>query len=210
MRLAADRGRVEQQFRPHQHHRARGFGIPLVPAHADAQRPAGRGLRRRPHLEPGIAGAEVELLLVTGTVGNVALAIDALDFAIGADHREAVVIMRPVRLEEAGRDRHLQRLGQRLHGEHRLMLADGGGVGEQALVLDAAEIFALEQFRRQDHARALPAASRTRRDTLAMFASMSFEKASCSADDGDLGHRAPVMAPARPTSPLAGRPSPNV
>ncbi|PAV93426.1 hypothetical protein WR25_12806 [Diploscapter pachys] len=36
------------------------------------------------------------------------------------------------------------------------MLADGGGVGEQALVLDAAEIFALEQFRRQDHARALP------------------------------------------------------
>jgi len=50
------------------------------------------------------------------------------------------------------------------------MLADGGGVGEQALVLDAAEIFA-----------PCPAASRTRRDTLAMFASMSFEKASCSA-----------------------------
>ena len=156
VRLATDRGGVEQQFRPHQHHRARGLGIPLIPAYADAQRPSGRGLRRRPHLEPRVAGAEVELFLIARAVRDVALAIDALDFAIGADHRQAVVVMRPVRFEEAGRDRHLQRLGQRLHRQHGLVLSHRRGIGEQPFVLDAAEIFALEQFGRQDHLRALP------------------------------------------------------
>ena len=49
-----------------------------------------------PHLEAGVAGAEIEFLLVTRAVGNVALAIDAGDLAVGSDHRQAVVIMRPV------------------------------------------------------------------------------------------------------------------
>src|SRR3546814_5896900 len=38
VRLGADGGGVEQDFRAHQHHRAGGFGIPLVPADADADR----------------------------------------------------------------------------------------------------------------------------------------------------------------------------
>ena len=38
--LGADRGRVEQDLRAHQHHRARDLGIPLVPADADAERRA--------------------------------------------------------------------------------------------------------------------------------------------------------------------------
>ena len=37
VRLGADRGRIEQELRAHQHHRPRGFGIPLVPADADAE-----------------------------------------------------------------------------------------------------------------------------------------------------------------------------
>ena len=149
MRLAADRGGVEQQLRAHQHHRARGFGIPLVPAHAHAQRRA----RPVPHLEAGIAGAEIEFLLISRPVRNMALAIDTRDVAVRPDHRQRVVMMRPVRLEEAGRDMHLQFGRQRLHRQHRLVLAHGLGVGEQPLVLDAAEIFALEQFGRQDHLR---------------------------------------------------------
>ena len=79
--------------------------------------------------------------------------------------------------------------GERLHRQHRLVLADRLGVGEQPLVLDPAEILALEQFGRQDHLRApAPRASRTSRDTLAMFASMSVGEGELERGDGDLGH----------------------
>src|SRR3546814_15392789 len=66
VRLGADGGGVEQDFRAHQHHRAGGFGIPLVPADADADR-AVAGL---PYLEAGIAGAEIEFLRIARTVGD--------------------------------------------------------------------------------------------------------------------------------------------
>src|SRR3546814_3268065 len=86
----SDRGRIKEQFGAHQRHRARGFGIPLVPAHADAD-PRAKDV---PDLETGIAGPEIIFFLITGAVGNVALAIQAHDRAVGADHRETVVIMR--------------------------------------------------------------------------------------------------------------------
>ena len=62
--------------------------------------------------------------------------------------------MRAVRLEEARRYRHAEFGGERLHRQHRGVLARRPGAGEQALVLDAAEIRPLEQFRGQDHLRA--------------------------------------------------------
>src|SRR5689334_6436447 len=101
MRFGADGGRVEEDLRAHQHHRARRLRIPLVPAYPDAER---RLVWAVPDLEAGVAGAEVELLLVTGAVGDVALAIDAGDLPVRPDHGEAVVMVRPVELEEAGRD----------------------------------------------------------------------------------------------------------
>ncbi len=58
--------------------------------------------------------------------------------------------MRAVSFEEAGRDGHAKLGGELLHRQHRLVLADRLRIGEQALVLDAAEIFALEQLGRQD------------------------------------------------------------
>src|SRR3546814_16078047 len=59
-----------------------------------------------------IAGPEIIFFLITGAVGNVALAIQAHDRAVGADHRETVVIMRPVLFEEDGRDRNLVLRGE--------------------------------------------------------------------------------------------------
>src|SRR3546814_18119594 len=73
----------------------------LVPAHADAD-PRAEDV---PDLEAGVAGAEIIFFLIARTVGNVALAIGAHDRAVGADHRERVVIMRPVLFEIARRDK---------------------------------------------------------------------------------------------------------
>ena len=68
------------------------------------------------------------------------------------------------------------------------MLADGGGVGEQALVLDAAEIFALEQFRRQDHARALPRRLTHQARHIGDVRVDVVRKGKLQRSDGDLGH----------------------
>src|SRR4029077_12523501 len=65
--FAPDRGRIEQNFRADQGHGARAFGEPLVPTDADAE----GAEARLPDLEAGVAGREVELLLITRTVGNV-------------------------------------------------------------------------------------------------------------------------------------------
>src|SRR3546814_14880646 len=73
VRLGADGGGVEQDFRAHQHHRAGGFGIPLVPPHPDAHR-AVAGL---PSLAAGLAGAEIEFLRIPRTVGDVAPSLHA-------------------------------------------------------------------------------------------------------------------------------------
>src|SRR5690606_39278536 len=94
MRLGADGGRVEQDLRPLQHHGAGGLGVPLVPADADAD----AAEARVPDLEAGVAGAAVVLLLIAGTVRNVALAIDAHQFAVGVDHHQAVEIVRSLAL----------------------------------------------------------------------------------------------------------------
>src|SRR6478609_4352608 len=84
-----------------------------------------------------------------------ALAVDALDLALRADHRQAVIMVMALRLEEAGRDDDLELGRQLLHRLDDGMLARGKGAGEMALVLGAAEIMALEQLRRQDELRAL-------------------------------------------------------
>ena len=145
----ADGGREEQHLRAHQRHDPCRFGIPLVPADADAD----SAVPRRPHLETRIAGAEIIFLLIARPIGNMALAIDAHDLARVIDHREAVIMMLAVALEEAGRDIDLQFLGQRLHCGDGGMLVQGQGAGEQRLVLDRAEIGAFEQFGRQDDLR---------------------------------------------------------
>src|SRR3546814_3210345 len=73
VRLVADGGGEEQDIRPHQHHRARGFGIPLIPADADADRP----VARLPQPATGVAGPEIEFLLIARNIGNMDLPNDA-------------------------------------------------------------------------------------------------------------------------------------
>lgn len=140
--LAADRGRVEKQFGAHQRHRTRAFGIPLVPTHTDAD----AGAKDVPDLEPRVAWAEIIFLFIARPIGDVAFAIGAHDRAIGADHCERVVIMRPILLEEAGRDRNFELRGERLHRLDAGMVGGRVGASEQRLFFDLAEIGAFKQF----------------------------------------------------------------
>src|SRR4051812_38496272 len=96
VRLAADRRRIKQDLRALKHHRARAFGVPLIPAdpHAHATD------LRVPDFEPRVARAEVELLLVTWAIRNMALAINPQSRPVGVDHRQAVVVRMPRLLEE--------------------------------------------------------------------------------------------------------------
>ncbi len=150
-----DGGRVEQHLGALERHHPRAFGVPLVPADpdADGRTPAGAG--HLPDLEAVIAGAEVIFFLVAGPVGDVALAIGPHDRAIGADHRQRVVIVMAIALEEAGRDRDAMFCRQFLHRQHRGVRCGGPCAGEQRLVLLAAEIFAGEELGRKNHLRAL-------------------------------------------------------
>src|SRR5688572_22958592 len=84
LRLGPDRGREEEDLRALQGHRARGLREPLVPAHRDA----GRAEPSRPHLEPRVAGGEIELLVVTRALGDVGLAVDAHDRTVGVHHHQ--------------------------------------------------------------------------------------------------------------------------
>ncbi len=106
-RMPADGGRIEQDLRALQRREARALGKPLVPAdqHAD------RALRGVPRAEPRVTRREVELLVEERVVGDVHLAIDAHDRAVGFDDDGGVVI-------EAGRA-----LLEHRGDDHRAVLA---------------------------------------------------------------------------------------
>jgi len=107
-----------------------------------------------PGLETGVAGTEIILLLIARTVGNVALAIGAEDFAIRIRDDDRIVVARPVLLEDRDRDNDLQRLGELHQRQHARMLIGGIGRRKPLRVLLGAKIDALEQLGRQDDLRA--------------------------------------------------------
>src|SRR5260370_4016567 len=83
-----DRGGIEKNVRALQRGQACAFRIPLVPAHQRAH----ASIFRIKSLEAEIAGREVELFVVKRIVGDVHLAIDALESALGIKNRLAVLL----------------------------------------------------------------------------------------------------------------------
>ena len=101
--MPADGGGVEKNLRTAQRGEARRFGIPLIPADADAN----GGELRPPREEAEIARREVEFLVVERVVRDVHLAILAKKFAVRVDDRGGIVIKPGVAaLEERGDDDH--------------------------------------------------------------------------------------------------------
>src|SRR6185437_9806237 len=131
----------QQQVGPHQGHRPGGLREPLVPADADPD-PAVPGV---PHAEPGVAGGEVELLLVPRPVGDVGLAVHPADVAV-VDQGHRVEVHRGGVLEERHRHHRPGAGGDLLHGPHGRVGVHGGGPAEVVLVLGLWEVPALEQL----------------------------------------------------------------
>ena len=109
-----------------------------------------------PDLEAGVAGAEVEFLLIARAVGDVALAVDAHDLARVVDHRQRCC------------NNAARRASKKLVGMWTLsslasfcialtlgMFAQRRGGGEGIEFLHLAEIRPFEEFGRQDQFRAL-------------------------------------------------------
>ncbi len=115
--------------------------------------PRGAALRAPRH-ETRVAGTEVELLLVAGAVGNVALAVDPQDRAVRVHHREAVVVGRAGLLEERDRDRDAELPGEGGKARDRRMPLGGLRPREELVALFRAEVRPLEELGRQDHGRA--------------------------------------------------------
>ena len=149
-RLAADRGRIEQQFGAHQRHRARAFRKPLVPADADAD----ACMAGIPDAEPGVARAEIGLLLVAGPVGDVGLAVGAEDRSVRVDDRDAVEVGVVGLLEKADRQHHAEFARERPQPPDCGVLIERRGEPQVTHVLLDAEIRRLEQLLQQDHLRA--------------------------------------------------------
>lgn len=151
VRLAADGGRVEEDFRAHQRHAARAFREPLIPADADTD----AGISGVPDLEAGIARIEVVLLVVAWAVRDMAFPINTEIAAVGIDDGDAVEARAAGALEEADRQHHLQ-LGSDLLEvlDGRIFCHRGGQLGVVG-VRFLAEVGRLEQLLDQDDLGAL-------------------------------------------------------
>ena len=103
LRLAADGGGVHQHLRAHQRHDASRFGEPLVPANCNAK----FTVFRVPDLETRVAGAEVELLFVARSIGNVALSVYSQNLSVRVDDGNRVVVGLVVSLVEGDGEYHL-------------------------------------------------------------------------------------------------------
>ena len=97
VRLAADRGRIEQHLSSHQRHAAGAFREPLIPTNTHANfRVAGL-----PDLEAGVARIEIVLFMVARAIRNMALAVDTQVTAVGINNGDAVIARTPRQLKEA-------------------------------------------------------------------------------------------------------------
>lgn len=127
LRFAANGGGVHDDFSTHQSHATSTFREPLIPADSNTQL-AVLGL---PDLEAGITGVEVELLLITRTIGNVGLSVDSEDSTIGINNGNGVVVSLVVLFEERDREDNIKFLSyflevsNELRGSSRLSKSKG-------------------------------------------------------------------------------------
>src|SRR6185312_2722614 len=122
----------------------------LIPADPDADARE----TRLPHLEAGVAGTEVVLLLIAGAVGNVRLAIGAEVGAIGVENRNRVEEHRAGALEKADRQDDSQLTREPREVLYGAAFLHGARKGEMPVVLLDAEVGSLEELRQKNDLRA--------------------------------------------------------
>ncbi len=146
--LTADRGRVQQHVGTEQRHRASGLGEPLVPADPDPD----RAVPRRPGAKAGVAGVEIELLLVPRTIGDVRLSIGAEHLTVFDDGHRVVVRLSGA-LEEGHRDDGAAAGGHLADCDDARVFVDRRRPREQLLPLRLAEVRPREELLREDDVR---------------------------------------------------------
>ena len=146
-RVPADGGGIKEHFGALQRGEPRALGIPLVPAdeRADA---AGGGIDG---LETEIAGREVILLVIKRIVGDVHLAIDAGDVAVGVERNRGVVVKARARGARRAKRRWRRRASRATSAS---LAVDGPGIGsarsKSAQIFALAEILRAEELRQAD------------------------------------------------------------
>src|SRR5882672_7462301 len=139
-RVPADRRGIAQQVRALQRGEPGGLRIPLVPAHERPDR-SHAGVEGA---EAQIARREIELLVIGRVVGDVHLAVDPLQRAVGLDDRRRVVVQPRRATLEQRRDHHDARRARDL--AERL----GTGAGDWLGQIEERVIFALADVQRAE------------------------------------------------------------
>lgn len=139
--------RPTQHLSAHQSHDTSGLGEPLVPADGDSQ----LAVLGVPHLETGITGVEVELLLVAGTIRNVGLSVHAQHRSVSINNGDGVVVGLVVLLEEGDGKHHVQLLGDLLEVSNQSAGGSRLSKSERLLLLILAEVPSGEQLLEQNH-----------------------------------------------------------
>src|SRR3972149_5478644 len=88
LRVPADGRGIKKQASARERGQARAFRIPLVPAD-ERREAADAGVEGG---EAEVARREVELLVVSGIVGDVDLAVESGEGVVGGQHRGAIVV----------------------------------------------------------------------------------------------------------------------
>ena len=151
-RVPADGRGIKQHLRALQRREPRAFGIPLIPADQRAH-----AAKRRVHgLKAKIARRKVILLVIERIVGDVHLAVDAGDVAIGIQRDRGVVIKpRRAPLKQRRDDRHVQ-LARQPRPASRGRPRNRLGQIEQLQVFALAKVLRAEELRQADDLRAQP------------------------------------------------------
>jgi hypothetical protein len=120
---------------------------PLVPADADAE----AAVARAPYAEAGVAGGEVELLVIAGALRDVRLAVDAQYRAVGVDHHQAVEVGVVRTLEHGHRQHDAEIRREAGEAQDGWILGHRGGQLEVTRQVILAEVRRLEELLNEYH-----------------------------------------------------------
>src|SRR5579872_3929580 len=152
LRMPADGGGIKQDIRPLERREAGPFRIPLVPANQRSE-PSMTGVEC---LESQVAGREVIFLVIQGVVGDMHLAIEALEASVGVEDGGGIVV-KPARppLKDRGDNHHSFFLRDPRHA-FRGGAGNGFGQVEKLGGLTLAEVLRAKQLRQTNDLRPSP------------------------------------------------------
>src|SRR5580700_10160186 len=147
--MPADRGGIKEHRRALQRRQACALRKPLVPANQRAQA-ADAGIESA---KSEIPRSEIKLFVIERIVGDVSLAVEAAERAVGIENGGGVVIDAGCALLKQRRNQDDAMLPRRRRKFFAAGAGDGFGQVEQRMIFALTKILALEQFGQADDLR---------------------------------------------------------